>query len=218
MKPLTLLKVSENSPHLSADAVLALNAAAVIANIKLQAQQRQKDEQTPTTSHTATAVSLTEDRWNNEEATGADGKNKTPPASPCVEFVPIESQNVPPETALSLSEALAMRRPDFIRRSQARVRALEWRSQERQRAQISPQSPERESLLKSKDRSIMGKGLQLRSRRNYNQLPEVRKRREEEKRKKDEEKRKLASRTNRLRAELFKKKLLEQILQRGGNH
>lgn len=41
--------------------------------------------------------------------------------------------------------------------------------------------------------------------RSYNQLPEVRKRREEEKRKKEEEKRKLASRTNRLRAELFKK-------------
>ncbi|XP_077056338.1 (E2-independent) E3 ubiquitin-conjugating enzyme FATS isoform X2 [Siphateles boraxobius] len=220
MKPLTLLKVADNSPHLSADAVLALNAAAVIANIKLQAQQRQKDEQRPTTS-TATAVYLTEDRGNNEHRglkEEADGKNKTPPASPCVEFVPIESQNVPPETALSLSEALAMRRPDFIQRSQARVRALEWRSQERQKAQISPESPERESLLKSKDRSIMGKGLQLRSRRNYNQLPEVRKRREEEKRKKDEEKRKLASRTNRLRAELFKKKLLEQILQRRGNH
>ncbi|XP_067285694.1 (E2-independent) E3 ubiquitin-conjugating enzyme FATS [Pseudorasbora parva] len=229
-KPLTLLKVADNSPHLSADAVLALNAAAVIANIKLQAQQRQKDEQRPTTSHTATA----EDRGNSEhrelreEAAGADdGKNKTPPAGPCVEFVPFESPNVPPKTALSLSEALATRRPDFIQRSQARVRALEWRSQERQKAQSSPQKPEpagiqqqprRESLLKSKDRSIMEKGLQLLSRRNYNQLPEVRKRREEEKRKKDEEKRKLASRTNRMRAELFKKKLLEQILQRGGNH
>ncbi|KAK7122276.1 hypothetical protein R3I94_019412 [Phoxinus phoxinus] len=214
MKPLTLLKVTDNSPHLSADAVLALNAAAVIANIKLQAQQRPA---------TATAVSLTEDRGNNEhreliEEAGADVKNNTPPASPCVEFDPIESQNVRPEPALTLSEALAMRRPGFIQRSQARVQALECRSQERQKAQICPESPERESLLKSKDRSIMGKGPQLRSRRNYNQLPEVRKRREEEKRKKDEEKRKLASRANRLRAELFKKKLLEQILQRGGNH
>ncbi|XP_048026712.1 (E2-independent) E3 ubiquitin-conjugating enzyme FATS isoform X4 [Megalobrama amblycephala] len=228
IKPLTLLKVADNSPHLSADAVLALNAAAVIANIKLQAQQRQKDEGRRTTSHTATAASLTEDRGNNEHGElkeEADGKNKTHPAGPCVEFVPIESQNVPPETSLSLSEALAIRRPDFIQRSQARVRALEWRSQERQKAQSSPQRPEtagiqqqREGLLKSKDRSIMGKGLQLRSRRNYNQLPEVRKRREEEKRKTEEEKRKLASRTNRLRAELFKKKLLEQILQRGGNH
>lgn len=54
-------------------------------------------------------MSLTEDRGDNEhrelkeEAAGDDGKNKTPPASPCVEFVPIESLNVPPETALSLS-------------------------------------------------------------------------------------------------------------------
>lgn len=50
----TLSLFSDNSPHLSADAVLALNAAAVIANIKLQVQQRQKDEQRQTTSHTAT--------------------------------------------------------------------------------------------------------------------------------------------------------------------
>lgn len=51
----TLSLFLDNSPHLSADAVLALNAAAVIANIKLQAQQRQKDEQRQNTSHTATA-------------------------------------------------------------------------------------------------------------------------------------------------------------------
>lgn len=47
----------DNSPHLSADAVLALNAAAVIANIKLQAQQRQKDEQRPTTATAGAPVS-----------------------------------------------------------------------------------------------------------------------------------------------------------------
>ncbi|XP_058649218.1 (E2-independent) E3 ubiquitin-conjugating enzyme FATS isoform X2 [Onychostoma macrolepis] len=222
IRPLTLLKAADNLADLSADAVLALNAAAVIANIKLQAQQRR------TTSHTATAVCLTEDRGQNEhgelkeEAAGADGKNKTCPADQCVDFVPLESQNDLSETALvplSLSEALAIRRPDFIQRSQARLRALERRSQERQNSYSSPQTPESgESLVKSKDKSITGRSLQLRSKRSYNQLPEVRKRREEEKRKKEEEKRKLASRTNRLRAELFKKKLLEQILQRGGNH
>ncbi|XP_026108916.1 MAP7 domain-containing protein 2-like [Carassius auratus] len=233
IKPLTLLKAADNSADLSADAVLALNAAAVIANIKLRAQQR------PTTSHTATAeylpiplrchdrilfslsVSLTEVRGQSEhrelkeEAAGANGKDKTCPEEQCVDFVPFESENDLSETALaplSLSEALAIRRPGFIQRSQARVRALERRSQERQ----TPESGE--CLVKSKDRSIMGKSLQLWSRRSYNQLPEVKKRREEEKRRKEEEKRKLASRTNRLRAELFKKKLLEQILQRGGNH
>ncbi|XP_042591934.1 (E2-independent) E3 ubiquitin-conjugating enzyme FATS isoform X2 [Cyprinus carpio] len=222
INPLTLLKAADNSADLSADAVLALNAAAVIANIKLQAQQRR------TTSHTATAVCLTKDRGQNEhrelkeEAAGADGRNKTCPADQCVDFVPFESQNDLSETALaplSLSEALVIRRPDFIQRSQARVRALERRSQERQNSHSSPQTVESGgSLVKSKDRSIMGKSLQLRSRRSYNQLPEVKKRREEEKRRIEEEKRKLASRTNRLRAELFKKKLLEQILQRGGNH
>ncbi|XP_056326078.1 (E2-independent) E3 ubiquitin-conjugating enzyme FATS [Danio aesculapii] len=207
--PLTLLKVSENS-DVSADAVLALNAAAVIANIKLQVQQRRKS------SLTAAA----EDRGNNEhrepkeEASDNGRKKKTPPAASCAEFVPFETGNVAPE-GLSLSEALALRRPGFILRSQARVRAVECRSEERQKAEILQ---DRESLLKSKDRSIMGKGPQMRSRRNYNQLPEVKKRREEEKRKKEEEKRKLVSRTNRMRAELFKKKLLQQILQRGGNH
>ncbi|XP_026077997.1 (E2-independent) E3 ubiquitin-conjugating enzyme FATS [Carassius auratus] len=215
IKPLTLLKAADNSADLSADAVLALNAAAVIANIKLRAQQK------PTTSHTATAVSLTEVRGQSEhrelkeEAAGANGKDKTCPEEQCVDFVPFESENDLSETALaplSLSEALAIRRPGFIQRSQARVRALERRPQERQ----TPESGE--CLVKSKDRSIMGKSLQLWSRRSYNQLPEVKKRREEEKRRKEEEKRKLASRTNRLRAELFKKKLLEQILQRGGNH
>ncbi|XP_043109118.1 (E2-independent) E3 ubiquitin-conjugating enzyme FATS isoform X2 [Puntigrus tetrazona] len=222
IKPLTLLKPADNSADLSADAVLALNAAAVIANIKLQAQQRR------TTSHTEAAVRLTEDRGQKEhrelkeDAAVADGKNKIFPADRCVVFVPGEFQNDLSETALapmSLSEALAIRRPDFIERSQARVRALERRSQTSQNSHSSPQTPESgESLVESKDTSILRRSLQLRSRRSYNQLPEVRKRREEEKRKKEEEKRKLASRTNRLRAELFKKKLLEQILQRGGNH
>lgn len=52
------------------------------------------------------SASLTEDRGNNEHGElkeEADGKNKTHPAGPCVEFVPYESQNVPPETSLSLS-------------------------------------------------------------------------------------------------------------------
>ncbi|XP_073775013.1 (E2-independent) E3 ubiquitin-conjugating enzyme FATS isoform X2 [Danio rerio] len=206
--PLTLLKVPENS-DVGADAVLALNAAAVIANIKLQVQQRRKS-----------SLTAAEDRGNNEhrelkdEVSDNDRKKKTPPAASCVQFVPFETGNVAPE-GLSLSEALAHRRPGFIRRSQARVRAVECRSEERRKAEILQ---DRESLLKSKDRSIMEKGPQMRSRRSYNQLPEVKKRREEEKRKKEEEKRKLVSRTNRLRAELFKKKLLEQILQRGGNH
>ncbi|XP_059386335.1 uncharacterized protein LOC132121168 [Carassius carassius] len=145
IKPLMLLKAADNSADLSADTVLALNTAAVIANIKLRAQQRR------TTSHTATAVCLTEVRGQSEhrelkeEAAGANGKDKICPAEQCVDFVPFESQNDLSETALaplSLSEALAIRRPGFIQRSQARVRALERRSQERQNSHSSLQTSE----------------------------------------------------------------------------
>ncbi|XP_051530848.1 (E2-independent) E3 ubiquitin-conjugating enzyme FATS [Myxocyprinus asiaticus] len=224
IKPLTLLKVPDNSAQLTADAILALNAAAVIANIKLQAQQRQSvqchnssPEQRQSTLNTKTA----DDRGVNEDSypsPDTDEKTETSSMCPHAEFVPFESQDATLESSpaqLSLREALAIRRPDFIQRSQARVRALERRSQERQALQKPHSSPQRtelaciqqqgDSLLKSKNRGFIGKGLQLWTRRNYNKLPEVRKKKEEEKRKKEEEKRKLTSQTNRLRAELFKK-------------
>ncbi|KAK2824415.1 hypothetical protein Q5P01_021590 [Channa striata] len=128
---------------------------------------------------------------------------------------------------LSLKEALEIFRPDFISRSQSRVRRLEQRA-ERRRAQ--PQShPDRvgglradrgrqrticttphplsDNLFKPRERSISGREMQLRSRRIYNKLPEVTK-------KKEEEKKRAVSQTNRLRAEVFKKRLLDQILQR----
>ncbi len=44
--------------------------------------------------------------------------------------------------ALCVQEALVIRRPDFIQRSQARLRALERRSQERQNSHSSPQTLE----------------------------------------------------------------------------
>ncbi|KTG38798.1 hypothetical protein cypCar_00012499 [Cyprinus carpio] len=52
--------------------------------------------------------------------------------------------------------------------------------------------------------------MQWRSRRIYNKLPEVTK-------KKEEERKRLVLETNRLRAEVFKKKVLDQILQRHGD-
>lgn len=223
IKPLTLLKVSDHSP-LSTD-VLALNAAAVIANIKLQTRQTRnlnKPEETQSTSHTSAA-----DDGRNEdsgEPGDDDGLNERFSGQ-------FGSEDFPPDPALaplSLREALAVRRPDFIQRSQARVQALEMRSQKRQKDALqktlsSPQRPKtiqqhKDNPLNSKDKSkISGKEARMRPRRNYDLLPEVRKRREEQKRIKEEEKRKLASQTNRLRAELFKKKLLDQVLQRGNN-
>ncbi|XP_069548687.1 uncharacterized protein [Brachyistius frenatus] len=128
---------------------------------------------------------------------------------------------------LSLKEALELFRPDFISRSQGRVRRLEQRAQRRralqdsnpdlvqglregrgkQKRNCTTPDPLSDNLFKPRERSISGREMQLRSRRIYNKLPEVTK-------KKEEEKKRAVSQTNRLRAEVFKKRLLDQILQR----
>ncbi|KAK2878409.1 hypothetical protein QQF64_011546 [Cirrhinus molitorella] len=125
--------------------------------------------------------------------------------------------------SLSLREALELFRPDFISRSQNRVRRLELRARERRslqtaefimgvetanrRRNCTKPHPLSDNLFKPRDRGISGKEMQWRSRRIYNKLPEVTK-------KKEEERKRLVLETNRLRAEVFKKKLLDQILQR----
>ncbi|XP_023255068.1 uncharacterized protein LOC111649547 [Seriola lalandi dorsalis] len=131
-----------------------------------------------------------------------------------------------PET-LSLKEALELFRPDFISRSQGRVRRLEQRARRRralqdsnpdlvqglredrgkQKGNCTTPDPLSDNLFKPRERSISGREMQLRSRRIYSKLPEVTK-------KKEEEKKRAISQTNRLRAEVFKKRLLDQILQR----
>ncbi|XP_035519573.1 uncharacterized protein LOC118329474 [Morone saxatilis] len=128
---------------------------------------------------------------------------------------------------LSLKEALELFRPDFISRSQGRLRRLEQRALRRrtlqdsnpdleqglresnykQKRNCTTPDPLSDNLFKPRERSISGREMQLRSRRIYNKLPEVTK-------KKEEEKKRAVSQTNRLRAEVFKKRLLDQILQR----
>ncbi|XP_077094340.1 uncharacterized protein LOC143746428 isoform X2 [Siphateles boraxobius] len=112
---------------------------------------------------------------------------------------------------LSLREALELFRPDFISRSQNRVRRLELKARERRSLQtaefIMGVEMANHNLFKPRDRAISGKEMQWRSRRIYNKLPEVAK-------KKEAARKRLVSETNRLRAEVFKKKLLDQILQR----
>ncbi|KAM4730167.1 (E2-independent) E3 ubiquitin-conjugating enzyme FATS [Anableps anableps] len=128
---------------------------------------------------------------------------------------------------LSLKEALELFRPDFISRSQGRVRRLEQKVRRRkalqdsnpdqvqdltedkgkQKRNYTTPDPLSDNLFKPRERSISGREMQLRSRRIYNKLPEVTK-------KKEEEKKRAVSQTNRLRAEVFKKRLLDQILQR----
>ncbi|XP_063819838.1 (E2-independent) E3 ubiquitin-conjugating enzyme FATS [Pseudophryne corroboree] len=130
---------------------------------------------------------------------------------------------------MSLQEALEYHRPDFIFNSQERVLKLELMAHQRKiQKQDLPKStlpkftpksanlrrkiftvphPLSDNLFKPKERTISGREMQQRSKRIYNSLPEVKKKKE------DEEKR-LITESNRLRAQLFKKKLLNQILQR----
>ncbi|PWA25614.1 hypothetical protein CCH79_00001760, partial [Gambusia affinis] len=117
---------------------------------------------------------------------------------------------------LSLKEALELFRPDFISRSQGRVRRLEQKARRRkalqdsnlalgltedqgkQKRHCTTPDPLSDNLFKPRERSISDREMQLRSRRIYNKLPEVTK-------KKEEEKKRAISQTNRLRAEVFKK-------------
>ncbi|XP_055028857.2 (E2-independent) E3 ubiquitin-conjugating enzyme FATS [Misgurnus anguillicaudatus] len=133
-----------------------------------------------------------------------------------------DQYNTKPQS-LSLREALELFRPDFISRSQNRLRRLEQRARQRQSLQTSEFSmvvetanfrpnctkphPLSDNLFKPRDRAISGKEMQWRSRRIYKKLPEVTK-------KKEDEKKRQMSQTNRLRVEVFKKKLLDQVLQR----
>ncbi|XP_069755795.1 (E2-independent) E3 ubiquitin-conjugating enzyme FATS isoform X6 [Narcine bancroftii] len=134
---------------------------------------------------------------------------------------------------LTLREALQLYKPDFIFRSQKRLQELEDKSKQRrvqlhectlqQRKRALVQStplpspfkkrqctiphPLSDNLYKPKERMIPEKEMQMRSKRIYNKLPEVKK-------KKEEEKKKVISQTNRLRAMVYKKKLLDKILQK----
>ncbi|CAL8255809.1 unnamed protein product [Lota lota] len=135
-----------------------------------------------------------------------------------------------PPDPLTLKEALELLRPDFISRSQGRLKCLEQRVRRRRRRSMledysleeeqglggdagqrrrncTTPHPLSDNLFQPRERSISGREMQLRSRRMYYKLPEVARRREEERKK-------AVSQSNRLRAELFKKRLLEQVLQR----
>uniref|UniRef100_A0A665WNI5 ALMS motif domain-containing protein n=1 Tax=Echeneis naucrates TaxID=173247 RepID=A0A665WNI5_ECHNA len=223
---LTLIKAPDPHSHQTPEEVLALNAAAIIANIKLQRQLSAKK----------TA------KGNSEDSIAPTQGNNDACVKPCPDQSPVQQCNRPhaafvplsvnprgaPEM-VSLQEALQRSRPDFIIRSQRRVQELERKAQERKQQANSahPQSqttvkhkealstrtaPLNDNLFKPRDKVITGKEMHLRSKRTpfwYNTTTEVR-------RKKDEEKNKEASLSNRQRVELFKK-LLDQILQRHNN-
>ncbi|XP_066522227.1 (E2-independent) E3 ubiquitin-conjugating enzyme FATS isoform X2 [Hoplias malabaricus] len=223
--PLTLIKVPESSTNAAYDAVMALNAAAVIANIKKHSQQRKRAQTHSSIKREVAPLSQSkpaESGGGDKVSNGELGSEVSLPleteTAACVrhwhaEFVPFQNTDKSSSNINTLSKALEQRRPDFIRRSQARVHALQQHTQERLqlRTTTSSQTPvhrQRDNIFKSQDRSVSVKQLQQLHFRNHSDLPEV-------KRRKEEESRKLTSQTNRLRAELFKKKILEQVLHRG---
>ncbi|NXJ06800.1 ALMS1 protein, partial [Odontophorus gujanensis] len=139
-----------------------------------------------------------------------------------------ETRPTRPFVKLTLQEALAMRRPDFISRSGERVKHLKLVMEER-RIQSVLQS-EREELfnppekrrgyrnanhvlsdrgylIKEKRRAIPKSEMVQRSKRIYEQLPEVQKKREEEKRKSEYN-------SYRLKAQLYKMKITNRVLGR----
>ncbi|XP_075999633.1 (E2-independent) E3 ubiquitin-conjugating enzyme FATS [Genypterus blacodes] len=223
---LTLIKAPDPSSQQSAEEVLALNAAAIIANIKLQRQLSKK--KTPNGNSEKDSVEPPQGNSDVRKCTQPD-----PDQTPVQQQVRPHADSVPPGVDLSssaksvsLQEALQRCRPDFISRSQDRVRELEQRAQERRGGKLShspdPQSDAaprqkrdpgarltslRDNLFKPRDKAITGKEMQHRSRRN---LAEV-------KQKTDEEQKRKVCLSNRQRAELFKKKLLDQVLHRSNN-
>ncbi|XP_034515260.1 Alstrom syndrome protein 1 isoform X18 [Ailuropoda melanoleuca] len=133
-----------------------------------------------------------------------------------------------PFVRATLQESLQFHRPDFISRSGERIKRLKLIVQER-KLQNMLQS-EREALFNTarewqgyrdpvcpllkrgflgarKNRPIGKKEMIQRSKRIYEQLPEVQ-------RKREEEKRRLEYKSYRLRAQLFKKKVTNQLLGR----
>ncbi|XP_070289368.1 (E2-independent) E3 ubiquitin-conjugating enzyme FATS isoform X2 [Myotis yumanensis] len=128
-----------------------------------------------------------------------------------------ECQQPPASPSLTLQEALEARRPQFISRSQERLKKLELMAQQRRaqrqespgpkpgpvpvrasRRQFTVPHPLSDNLFKPKERCISEKEMHMRSKRIYNNLPEVRK-------KKEEQKKRVILQSNRLRAEVFKK-------------
>nr|XP_005022304.3 (E2-independent) E3 ubiquitin-conjugating enzyme FATS isoform X1 [Anas platyrhynchos] len=139
-----------------------------------------------------------------------------------------------PPTPLTLKEALEIHKPQFISRSQERLKKLEHMVQQRKAQQndapVSNQGallvrkpsttsasskkkqytiphPLSDNLFKPKERFIPEKEMHMRSKRIYDNLPEVKK-------KQEEKQKRIIIQSNRLRVEIFKKQLLDQLLQR----
>ncbi|XP_058406918.1 centrosome-associated protein ALMS1 isoform X2 [Diceros bicornis minor] len=133
-----------------------------------------------------------------------------------------------PFVRATLQESLQLHRPDFISRSRERIKRLKLIVQERKLQNMLQSErealfnavrewqgyrdpmrplPKRGFLAAEKNRPIGKKEMIQRSKRIYEQLPEVQKKREEEKRRSE-------YKSYRLRAQLYKKKVTNQLLGR----
>ncbi|XP_040275322.1 Alstrom syndrome protein 1 isoform X2 [Bufo bufo] len=126
-----------------------------------------------------------------------------------------------PFIRVTLQEYLRSHRPDFIFRSGERVKRLQLLAEERklqsvfqgERDELFNQTTRsrvpryKDSRLFQQSRTVPKKEMIQRSKRIYQQLPEIRKRKEDEKRRSEYE-------TYRLKAQLFRKKVTNHILGR----
>ncbi|XP_053840394.1 (E2-independent) E3 ubiquitin-conjugating enzyme FATS [Vidua macroura] len=137
-----------------------------------------------------------------------------------------------PAAPWTLREALEIHNPQFISRSQKRLKRLELmvqlrRAQHREAPPGTPRAlarklststsskkkqftipdPLSDNLFKPKERVIPEKEMHMRSKRIYDNLPEVKK-------KQEEKQKRIIIQSNRLRVEMFKKQLLDQLLHR----
>ncbi|XP_033917998.1 (E2-independent) E3 ubiquitin-conjugating enzyme FATS [Melopsittacus undulatus] len=138
-----------------------------------------------------------------------------------------------PPAPRTLREALEIHNPQFISRSQERLKRLEQMVQLRKaqqseapatnqgaslrkpaststssrRKQFTVPHPLSDNLFKPKERFIPEKEMHMRSKRIYDNLPEVKK-------KQEEKQKRIIIQSNKLRVENFKKQLLDQLLQR----
>ncbi|XP_030348308.1 Alstrom syndrome protein 1 isoform X2 [Strigops habroptila] len=137
-----------------------------------------------------------------------------------------ENRSTWPYVKLTLQEALAVHRPDFISRSGERVKHLKLVMEERkiqsvlqsQREELFNPPEKRKGYrnashmlsdrgIREKRRTIPRDEMVQRSKRIYEQLPEVQKKREEEKRK-------MEYNSYRLKAQLYKTKITNRVLGR----
>uniref|UniRef100_A0A8C5WBG1 ALMS motif domain-containing protein n=1 Tax=Leptobrachium leishanense TaxID=445787 RepID=A0A8C5WBG1_9ANUR len=143
--------------------------------------------------------------------------------------LPTEASTKPlaPFIKVTLQEFLETRRPDFIFRSGERVKRLQLLAKERklqsefqgERDKLFNQperrrggsdermKPHKASRAAPSERAIPRKEMVQRSKRMYEQLPEVRKKKEDDKRRSEYE-------SHRLKAHLFRKKVTNQVLGR----